>query len=369
MQNFRCFESLRIEIPKCGGLFVGLNAQGKTSILEAVCVLMRLHSPRAKMMRPMVRFESTGFGLAGESVDHSLQVRHGRGLAQHMIDGVEQATQHAYLQHGGLVVWMGNEDVELVRGSGEARRHYLDFLCAQLDPVYRRALARYRRALKARNFLLKSTQIREQELSAYAEIMIEYGDYLSQVRERVVTLLESFAAEAQLAISGCDEVLEMRYLSGSPHGLRTALAESAESERRQRHTIAGPHRDEVKFILNGMPAADFASEGQQRTLALSLKLAQGRALRELAGRSPVYLLDDIFGELDPGRRNALLHCLPEDAQKLITTTTLDWLEGDWSDWACYEVANGEVRVRILQPQVSPPESISTGTITKLPDSK
>lgn len=349
MQNFRCFESLRIELPACGGIFVGRNAQGKTSILEAVCVLLRLHSPRAKTMRPMVRFESAGYGLAGESIDHSLQVRHGRGVALHLIDGEEQPTQNAYLQHGGLVVWMGNEDVELVRGSGGARRHYLDFLCAQLDPVYRRALARYRRALKARNLLLKSTQYREQELHAYAEILIEHGDYLCQVRERVVTLLQPFAAEAQIAISGRDEALVMQYQQGAHTHMRDALAESAASERRQRQTIVGPHRDDLKFLLNGMPAADFASEGQQRTLALALKLAQGRALRELAGRSPVYLLDDIFGELDPGRRNALLHYLPADAQKLITTTTLEWLEGDWSGWACYDVANGSVQPRSLTP--------------------
>jgi len=104
--------------------------------------------------------------------------------------------------------------------------------------------------------------------------------------------------------------------------------ELVERERRLGQTVVGPHRDDVKLTINGMVAADFASEGQQRTLALSLKLAQGELLQKRAGKMPVYLLDDIFGELDPARRNALMAVLPNRAQKLITTTHTDWMKGD-----------------------------------------
>jgi DNA replication and repair protein RecF len=92
-----------------------------------------------------------------------------------------------------------------------------------------------------------------------------------------------------------------------------------------RQCVVGPHRDDLSLRLHGMAASDFASEGQQRTLALALKLAQGKLLEQLGGKLPIYLMDDIFGELDPGRRNALMSHLPEKAQKWITTTTLDWL--------------------------------------------
>ncbi len=346
LQDFRCFDALSIELERGGALFVGDNAQGKTSILEAVCVLMRLSSPRAKRMQPMVRFDSEqGYGIAGDAGDSALRVNFNRGKMRMFVDGEEVGTQTDYLQGSGLVVWMGNEDVELVRGSGGVRRHYLDFLCSQIDLGYRVALSRYRRVLKARNLLLKDGGGRDEEVNAYGELLIEYGDLLGLVRERVVSELLPRAAEAQVAISGVSEELGMEYVSGSGGDMRLALETTYESERRQRQTLAGPQRDEVKLMINGMPAGDYASEGQQRTLALALKLAQGEILRERGEKLPVYLLDDIFGELDSARRNALMHYLPGASQKLITTTNVDWLGDDvgMDGWSRYEVGGGQVR--------------------------
>ncbi len=349
LQNFRCFEALAVELEGECTLFVGDNAQGKTSILEAVCVLLRLGSPRAKRMQPMVKFDTDGYGIAGEFIDNSdertLQVRFGkasRGKVVTVVDGEELGTQSEYLQSSGLVVWMGNEDLELVRGSGGVRRHYLDFLCSQINPTYRSALARYRRVLKARNLLLKDGAKRDQEINAYGELLIEYGDLLGSVRERMVADLLPKTAEAQVTISGKSEQLGLEYISGSSGDMRTALDASYESERRQRQTIAGPHRDEVKITINGMPAIDYASEGQQRTIALALKLAQGEALREQGSKTPIFLLDDIFGELDSKRRNALMTALPADAQKLITTTNVDWLQDEFSEWRRHTVEDGKI---------------------------
>lgn len=107
--------------------------------------------------------------------------------------------------------------------------------------------------------------------------------------------------------------------------MRESLAQARERELRLRQSVIGPHRDDLMLQLNGLSAAEFASEGQQRTLALALKLAQGALLQHERARVPVYLLDDIFGELDTGRRNALMQALPQGAQKWITTTSMDWL--------------------------------------------
>lgn len=348
LQNFRCFDSLSIDLAQEGALFVGDNAQGKTSILEAVCMLMRLSSPRAKRMQPMVKFDSdneivAGFGVAGDSCDVAFKVSYHRGKLSMAVDGEELNTQSDYLQHSGLVVWMGNEDVELVKGSGSVRRHYLDFLCSQIDVGYRVALSRYKRVLKARNLLLKDGGNRDQELNAYGELLIEHGDLLGSVRKKIVEDLLPKAAEAQVAISGVNEELSMEYVSGCGEDMRRALETTYESERRQRQTVVGPHRDELKILINGMAASDFASEGQQRTVALALKLAQGEILRERGDKFPVYLLDDIFGELDSARRNALMTYLPQDAQKLITTTNVDWLSDDLGieKWSRYCVDQGK----------------------------
>jgi len=324
--DFRCFASLDLEVPAAGAILTGDNAQGKTSILEALCVLVRLHSPRTHRMTSLGRIGGKGFGIAGDPWGSERQVRHSReGLAL-KVDEETLPSQTRYLEDGGLLVWMGNEDLELVRGPGEGRRRYLDFLGAQIDPAYRRSWSRYRRALRAKNLLLKESRPRDAEIRSYEEILIEHGTVLMEARARLIAELAPLAAEAQRVVSGKDEPLTMNYLPASGADLRESILQARERETRLRQSVVGPHRDELDLRIHGMPAAEFASEGQQRTLALALKLAQGTLLERRGGKLPIYLMDDIFGELDPGRRNALMNHLPPLAQKWITTTHLDWLQ-------------------------------------------
>lgn len=346
--HVRCFESLSLELKEGGSLFVGANAQGKTSILEAVCLLMRLQSPRAKRMKPIAKVGESGFGVAGryllddDEQDLKLQLTRG-GLAM-AANGESIKTQSDYLSRSGLVVWMGNGDIELVQGSAGGRRHFLDFLCSQIDAGYRQALSRYRRVLKARNLLLKEGARRQDEITAYGEVLVEYGGYMTRVRRGAVEVLQTHAAAAQKAIARSDEVLALEYVSGAGEDFRESLARSAQQELRQYQTVVGPHRDEVKLALGGLPALDYCSEGQQRTIALALKVAQGEVLAELGGKVPIYLLDDIFGELDSQRRNALMELLPDQAQRLVTTTNIDWLSAEERQhWSIYTVEKGAVR--------------------------
>ena len=342
--NFRCFESLAIEVPAAGAVLVGDNAQGKTSILEALCVLVRLHSPRTRRLPTLARGGIAGFGVAGDPWQQERQVRHSHEGLVLKVNGETRASQGAYLDDGGLVVWMGNEDLDLIRGPGEERRRYLDFLGTQLDPDYRRAWSRYRRALRAKNLLLKDGRPRDAEILSYEEILVATGTVLMECRTRMVAELAPLAAAAQCLVSGRDETLTLHYLPASGPDLREAMLQARERESRLRQAVVGPHRDDLGLRLHGMPAGDFASEGQLRTLALALKLAQGKLLEQRAGTPPIYLMDDIFGELDPGRRNALMNHLPAKAQKWITTTHLDWLRDTPAVAAIarFRVADGKV---------------------------
>jgi len=323
--DFRCFGSLDLEVPAAGALLVGDNAQGKTSVLEALCMLIRLHSPRTHRMGLLARIGSAGFGIAGDPWGCERQVRHSREGLFLKADDEARSSRSAYLEDGGLVVWMGNEDLELIRGPGEGRRRYLDFIGAQIDPAYRRAWSRYRRALQAKNLLLKEGRPRDAEILSYEEVLAEHGTVLMRTRARIVEDLSPLAGAAQNSVSGRNEPLTLQYLPASGPDLRESMLQARERETRLRQAVVGPHRDDLLLRLHGMPAADFASEGQQRTIALALKLAQGGLLESSGGRPPLYLMDDIFGELDPGRRNALMSHLPPLAQKWITTTHLDWL--------------------------------------------
>lgn len=289
-------------------------------------MLIRLHSPRTHRMGVLSRMGTAGFGIAGDPWGCERQVRHSRDGLTLKADDELRSSRGSYLEDGGLVVWMGNEDLELIRGPGEGRRRYLDFIGSQIEPAYRRAWSRYRRALVAKNLLLKDGRARDAEIISYEEILAENGTLLMQTRAQLVAELSPLAAAAQHAVSGKNEPLELQYLPASGPDLRESMLQARERETRLRQAVVGPHRDELQLRLHGMPAADFASEGQQRTIALTLKLAQGELLAARGDRKPVYLLDDIFGELDPTRRNALMERLPCDAQKWITTTHLGWLE-------------------------------------------
>jgi DNA replication and repair protein RecF len=342
--DFRCFKSLDLEVPAAGAILIGDNAQGKTSILEAICVLVRLHSPRTHRMMTLARVGTKGFGIAGDPWGSDRQVRYSRDGLILKADDEPRTSRNAYLEDGGLVVWMGNEDLELIRGPGEGRRRYLDFLGAQIDSDYRRSWARYRRALKAKNVLLKEGRPRDAEILSYEEIMVEHGTVLMETRARLVEELSPLCAAAQQSVSGKEEPLTLRYLPASGPNLRESMLQAKDREARMRQAVVGPHRDDLDIRLHGMPAADFASEGQQRTIALALKLAQGKLLEQRSGKFPIYLMDDIFGELDPGRRNALMNHLPPLAQKWITTTHLDWLKEtpQLAGIGRYEVKNGAV---------------------------
>ena len=342
--NFRCFDSLELDVPLGGGIFTGSNAQGKTSILEAVCLLVRLHSPRTNRFQSLTKVSTPGFGVAGDPWEQDRKIQQtSRGLILKKDDTVIQKRSD-YLADGGLVVWMGNEDLSLIRGPGETRRHFLDFLGAQLDPKYRTAFTRYRRALKAKNLLLKEPVLRLPELLAYESILIEHGTFLTESRQKIVELICPLAAAAQVEISGKKELLRLDYIPASGPCMKDSILQARKREIATRQSVVGPHRDDLAIRLQGMPAGEFASEGQQRTIALALKLAQGDLLKQQLEKSPVFLLDDIFGELDPERRNALLHHLPEHSQKWITTTNIDWIKSDStvSDLARFRVNDGEV---------------------------
>ncbi len=342
--NFRCFERLECEAPEAGVILVGDNAQGKTSILEAICVLVRLHSPRTHKMATLTRIDSDKFGIAGDPWDIDRQVRHSReGLILKANSDII-SNKSTYLEGGGLIVWMGNEDLELVRGSSEVRRHYLDFIGSQVSADYRRSWSRYRRALRAKNALLKEGRTRDLEIASYEEILVEHGNILTETRTKLVAELAPLAAEAQRTISGKDETLTCNYLSASGSDFRESLLQARERESRLRQAVIGPHRDEIDLRLQGKPAKEFASEGQQRTISLALKLAQGKLLEKHSQRLPIYLIDDIFGELDLGRRNALMNFLPAHAQKWITTTHLDWLKETpaLTELRQFTVANGKL---------------------------
>jgi len=338
LHDFRCFQRAGFHPSPGLNLISAPNASGKSSLLEAVCVLLRLQSPRAGALAETIRRGAPGFSLEGQCGDRSLtfhlSATEGRRL---LLDGVPQRKSDEYLR-AGLVAFFSNEDMELVRGTSSKRRRFLDFLGCQCDAGYLKHLRAYERALRSRNFLLKEGPHRGRELVAYDGPLIESGTYLAATRERLCAGLHPLVARHAATIGAHGEKATLAYIRSGGDDFGAALAASSAEERRLRQTVVGPHRDDVLLELNGAAALTFASEGQQRTLALALRLAQADLIRERRGSPPVYLLDDVFGELDTDRRCRLLGALPSDAQRILTTTTWQWLDeaGGATEWTIKE---------------------------------
>jgi DNA replication and repair protein RecF len=322
IRHFRCFEKFATEFGPGLNLIVGPNAHGKTSLLEAACILLRLQSPRVSRLTEVVQHERRGFVVDGHFSGRHLQFYYSAVRRKLALDGVPQATPREYLEIGRLV-YFAMSDIELVRGSGETRRRFMDFVAVQLSAGYRQSLRSYERALRSRNSLLKAPAPRWREIEAFDAPLLAAGVEVSAARAALIEALQPHAGSAHAAISGVDERLAVEYVPGGGENFADSLKAARAEDARLRQTTVGPHRDDLLFRVNER-ASGFASEGQQRTLVLSLKLAAARLLQERFESAPLLLLDDIFGELDTGRRQALMAALPEAAQKVITTTSLSW---------------------------------------------
>lgn len=325
LSNFRCYSTLCWEIPAEGAVLLGANAQGKTSLMEALCFALTLHSPRASKLDKLALQGGWGFGISLETEEGTRRLLWRERKLSMQVNGAERRDYSDYLADSSPVTWLANSDVSLVSGPAEERRKYLDFLGCQWHPAYRKALQAYRKALKNRNALLRHPRRSKAALQSYAALLAQHGELLMRLRQQLLMRLHPHIDHHHRGISGGTEQVQLTYRPAATTPLSEALEASLELDERTGFTTTGPHRDDFSLEIGALSAAEFASEGQQRTLAIALQMAQSGLLQEETGKAPILLIDDIFGELDTARRRALLAMLPAEAQLFITTTTLDWL--------------------------------------------
>ena len=276
LRHFRCFEELECNFAPGANVFYGPNAQGKTSLLEAACVLLRLQSQRVTTLARAIQHGKRGFVLDGHFEKRHMQFYFSRERKKLALDSVEQKSAAEYLQVAHAV-FFSNHDMEIVRGAADKRRKFLDFVAVQIDPAYRGHLRSYEKALRSRNLLLKAPHPKWREIAAFNQPLADAGNYLAAARAGASLPPSSKPGnEAQHRISDSAEKLEMKYLCGFEGDFTAALEESRSEDLRLRQTNAGPHRDDFALLLNGH-GSEFASEGQQRSLALALRACPGAA--------------------------------------------------------------------------------------------
>ncbi|MCW0218589.1 MAG: DNA replication and repair protein RecF [Prosthecobacter sp.] len=346
LRDFRCFEECRVALHPEMTVFIGRNAQGKTSIMEAACVLLRLQSPRTSNRGEVIRLGAKTMLIEGTFMGKRLRCAQSATVRRLAVDGAVSGKSADYLSGSGLVVWMDHRDMNLLRGSAEHRRRYLDFAASQMFPDYLKALRGYERALRGRNYVLKRDAIISwRQADAFAKVMDEFAQVIIARRDELVQILQPHITRIHAELSsGCEIGITNYDPSVFEGNLFDRLGQMRDEEQRLRQTAAGPHRDDLQLRINDLDATSYASEGQQRSFALSLKVAQAHALEQVAGYPPLLLLDDVFGELDAYRRRALMQLLPAGTQKVITTTNLDWVQGEFMTGLVYQVEAAKVEV-------------------------
>ncbi len=307
-------------------MFIGPNGQGKTNLLEAVAMLALSSSPRARReselvgpVGPGARIDAdieTG-GLKREIVI-SLAMEGERARRTIEVDGVRRRTFDLPGTFRIALFWP--DDLGLVKGGPDLRRRFLNQMLVQVVPGYARALAGLRRVLEQRNSLLKRIaggEGGEDTLESWDAELVKVSEQIVDARAKAVAQLEPEAARSHGHIAG-GEGLEIRYL-GPPENLAAAVHNSLAEDLRRGTTSVGPHRDDLLVLLDGQEARSFASQGQQRTAVVSLKLAEAKLIEARTGERPVLLLDDVLSELDSERRGALLAEVAAGGQVIITS--------------------------------------------------
>lgn len=392
LSNFRIFSRLDLELPRRIILLSGGNAQGKTSILEAVAYLANFSSFQATSDRQLINFNSPSEPVqVGRIVAefqrqnraHTLEVRliqefNGNSLLPRyrrelLLDGVKKRLNELYGQFNAVTFLPQMSRV--VAGSPADRRQYLDEVLSQVQRGYASHLADYSKALTQRNALLKTLQEKGGDvcqLEPWDDLLARHGAQIMRARILALDELSTLARPIHQKLTRGLEVLRMPYLpSFEPlpapkgqltlqiqatvdrcgvsaeeleNGLRQALHTARREDTARGMTTLGPHRDEFRFISNNIDLGDFGSRGQNRTALLALKFAEVEWMRKRTGEWPILLLDEIMAELDLQRRLDLQTVLEEVDQALVTATDPEMFSRAFIDrQEAWEVENGMVR--------------------------
>jgi DNA replication and repair protein RecF len=370
LTNFRIFSRLDMDVPRRILLLLGSNAQGKTSLLEAIYYLATFTSFHAQSDRQLLNFIATREPLSvarlvatyqrGER-QHRLEVRliqdsNGNGGSrlrkEILLDGVKTPVQQV-VGHFNAVIFLP-QMTRILEGGPEERRRYLNLATAQADPFFTQALAEYNQALTQRNALLKTLGERggdASQLEYWDDIITSRGAKIIHSRILAIQEIEELATRIHSKLTGSTEVLRLLYqpaydplpkpdgqfmlpiqtttqrnmftVNQIQQGFAARLKEIRSDEITRGVTIIGPHRDELRIHCNGIDLTDFGSRGQIRTAILALKLAEVDWLKQKTTQWPVLLLDETLAELDIQRRQFLLTYLENAEQALLTTTDLN----------------------------------------------
>jgi DNA replication and repair protein RecF len=393
LTNFRSLTRLDVDLPRRVAVLVGSNAQGKTSVLEAIYFLAAFTSFQTHVDRQIVNFHEAKNPLAVARLvadyqrgrtKHHLEARlileptgvNGQRLRKEiLLDGAKRQVNDV-IGHFNAVIFVPQMS-QIIEGGPDERRRYLNLALAQAVHSYARVLAEYNQALTQRNALLKILNERGgdgNQLQVWDEALAKFGAQIILWRIEAIQQIERLAARVHHELTRGAEILRLAYEPAydplpKPNGqlglkidthidrsslqldeIQSGFVERLQAIRGEEITrgvtTVGPHRDDLRFVINKADVGDYGSRGQMRTTLLALKLAEVEWMKERTGEWPVILLDEVMAELDGQRRADLLKYIDKDQQVLFTTTDLDLFAPEFIERAdIWDVQNGAINVR------------------------
>ena len=340
LHHFRNYDEDQVEFSPQINVLIGENAQGKTNLLESIYVLAMTRSHRTNNDRELIEFGKDAAQIKGtvqrELGSLKLELDIGKHGKKAKANHLEKARLSEYLGQLNVILF-APEDLALVKGAPTVRRRFIDMEFGQVSPKYLHDLTQYRDILKQRNRYLKQLQSHEAQDQLYLEVLSEQlaavgGAIISQ-RVKFLSELEGYAQELHQSITQGRENLTFEYSSAVKDASALTEVELSEAlmdlyrqnqskEIFQGTTLYGPHRDDVRFLINHKNVQTYGSQGQQRTTALSVKLAEIDLMKNQTGEYPILLLDDVLSELDGARQTHLLKTIQDKVQTFLTTPGL-----------------------------------------------
>ncbi len=355
LKNFRNYDNLKLEFNKNVNLILGNNAQGKTNLIEAIYMSSMGKSFRTSRDSDMIKFstEYTHVKIFAkkEFLDTTVDISIGGPSKKVIKKDSVNIKKMSELMKNILIVIFSPDDLKLIKDEPEKRRKFIDRELCQISPKYYDSLTRYKKILLQKNAYLKSEKIDESMLELWDMQLAKYGSDIVILREKFLEKMNVFSSRIHESISGGREKLVLEY---NPNIKRATedknfegtffdeLKKSRKNDIKSRTSSKGPHKDDISFIVNGIDMRKFGSQGQQRTCALSLKLAELNLIKEEVGEDAILLLDDVMSELDAGRQEFLIKTLKEN-QLFITTTEIEEnIKQKFNDISVFYVSEGKI---------------------------
>lgn len=360
LTNYRNCKELFLEFDKMKILIIGKNAQGKTNILESIYFLSTLKTPRTSNATELINFDNQYFKLEANIIKSNTDISMAYSYNREKKREIKLNNVKSTIKDFKLVmktVLFASSDLLLLRGTPQDRRDWLDRAISQIYPAYDDRLTKYEKIRVQKNNFLKACAkegtMDESLLEVFNEQLSITGSNIIYIRKKYLKEIEKIAVEKHRTISETEQ-LSIRYdcnfleinseiedIEQIKEKFDISLKERMQEEIRRCQSCVGPHRDDIIFYINSQEATKFASQGQQRTIVLSLKLSELDIITEKTGEEPILLLDDVLAELDDIRQNYLLKSINQNTQTIITSVDTILFEEEFlKDVQIYKIDNG-----------------------------